>query len=612
MKQELNLESSFLKDRLSDLLSYYEEVYSGEPDHFKRVQMFLDRSLDIVGADAISVFSLQGSLTDFVLDFGVGPPLFQTMSMHLIGGLSEFEDSCTTHTLTPVELSRLVPDEATRAQIGSLVVSTFNLHGTPGFVLYVFGSRSHGDTLLQVCNFVSREVFHLLRAKELRSQYEVLRALSEIDVTQDSKEVLSQVFFRMRAFFGAHGVSIVEVVGQEEDRLKFLKKFLHHKRQEERTFLADQGLAHYSIVNKKALLVHEIVEDSNPYGRCIEFDPERLTLGHAKKDVHIPTIVMQGTIEKEVSAMYFPLLREAGVLATIKVASFSEPRAFGLRELRALAAFSGPILRLLEHQHSVSKLKAQIAKLQLDERILEQAEALLFYREVTLGVFHQLGDHINTLEISLSLLEPMIMARREQHAADVQRLLNEDKEAARLAKRLIKNAQKKGQLLKPVGSECLLIEDIVQPAMNHQKERFEQSRILFGHTLTTHDYNVFLDPDLARETITNLLHNAHWAIKSNSGAGKRELVIAIRPDTVSKTVRVEIEDSGIGMDRETLEKVAQFKPFVTFRPGGTGLGLYFAKRLFTFFGGDIRIERSEPTKGTMVAVVVPLKGVVTR
>jgi two-component system, sensor histidine kinase and response regulator len=74
-------------------------------------------------------------------------------------------------------------------------------------------------------------------------------------------------------------------------------------------------------------------------------------------------------------------------------------------------------------------------------------------------------------------------------------------------------------------------------------------------------------------------------------------------------VRIQIKDTGIGIDRVVLDKL--FQPFtqaetnISRRFGGTGLGLAIARHLAEMMGGTIWLE-SELGKGTIATVELPL------
>ncbi len=70
-------------------------------------------------------------------------------------------------------------------------------------------------------------------------------------------------------------------------------------------------------------------------------------------------------------------------------------------------------------------------------------------------------------------------------------------------------------------------------------------------------------------------------------------------------VKIMVEDTGCGMDRQTMRQI--FNPFFTTKaPGkGTGLGLAISLGIIQAFGGDIRV-RSERGKGSTFEVLLPV------
>jgi two-component system NtrC family sensor kinase len=97
----------------------------------------------------------------------------------------------------------------------------------------------------------------------------------------------------------------------------------------------------------------------------------------------------------------------------------------------------------------------------------------------------------------------------------------------------------------------------------------------------------------------NLLSNAGHAIP---GSGE----IWIRTRLEGQAVRIEIEDSGSGMDPATLEKI--FDPFFTTKKvgEGTGLGLSITYGLVQKHHGTISVK-SAPGRGTCFTLQFPVK-----
>jgi signal transduction histidine kinase len=83
------------------------------------------------------------------------------------------------------------------------------------------------------------------------------------------------------------------------------------------------------------------------------------------------------------------------------------------------------------------------------------------------------------------------------------------------------------------------------------------------------------------------------------------LHVAGRLSADGRSVELQIGDTGVGMDRDALERV--FEPYFSTKAVGTGLGLTIAKRNIELHGGTIGVD-SEPGRGTVVRVLIPLEG----
>ena len=123
--------------------------------------------------------------------------------------------------------------------------------------------------------------------------------------------------------------------------------------------------------------------------------------------------------------------------------------------------------------------------------------------------------------------------------------------------------------------------------------------------------NIEADSNAFQQILTNLLFNSIYAIGSKNGFislsfVKKDSIKKINHDIVNKKyVCIEIKDNGIGMDKETLQKV--FEPFFTTKPvgQGSGLGLSMVYGLMEQHDGFIEI-RSEINKGTTIDLFFPV------
>ena len=111
---------------------------------------------------------------------------------------------------------------------------------------------------------------------------------------------------------------------------------------------------------------------------------------------------------------------------------------------------------------------------------------------------------------------------------------------------------------------------------------------------------VELNPELFQWAIENLIKNAMDAMRDT----KKNAFVAISVSQDANQIRIDIEDSGSGIDRKSLNEI--FKPGFSTKKRGWGLGLSLTKRIIeNYHNGKIFVLSSEVNKGTIIRVCLP-------
>jgi signal transduction histidine kinase len=123
---------------------------------------------------------------------------------------------------------------------------------------------------------------------------------------------------------------------------------------------------------------------------------------------------------------------------------------------------------------------------------------------------------------------------------------------------------------------------------------------------------VFIDRSQFQQVLMNLATNARDAMPDG---GKLTICIAESQDanlvvkdgcgSTGKFVLISVSDTGVGMDKETVERI--FDPFYTTKDKekGTGLGLSIIHGIISQHNGSIHCS-SEPGKGTTFSIYIPI------
>lgn len=111
---------------------------------------------------------------------------------------------------------------------------------------------------------------------------------------------------------------------------------------------------------------------------------------------------------------------------------------------------------------------------------------------------------------------------------------------------------------------------------------------------------IFVVSDQIKQVFLNLLSNAAEACNASGGS------ITVRTRKEDGKVAVTIQDTGVGIRPEEMEKI--FQPFYTTKgtTKGTGLGLSISYGIVKNHGGEILVG-SQPGEGTTFTVILPIE-----
>lgn len=141
--------------------------------------------------------------------------------------------------------------------------------------------------------------------------------------------------------------------------------------------------------------------------------------------------------------------------------------------------------------------------------------------------------------------------------------------------------------------------DQVYDYMERRIPQFQKSVELKKSVQTSRSVN--LNPELFQWAIENLIKNAMDAIKDTQEGAFISLDVSDQGDQII----IDVEDSGIGIDRKNLNEI--FKPGYSTKKRGWGLGLSLTRRIIEeYHDGKIFVLRSESGRGTVIRIILPV------
>jgi C4-dicarboxylate-specific signal transduction histidine kinase len=164
-------------------------------------------------------------------------------------------------------------------------------------------------------------------------------------------------------------------------------------------------------------------------------------------------------------------------------------------------------------------------------------------------------------------------------------------EARQAVERMIRDSKRAGDVIlrlrnffKASGGEktSLQINEVVEGIVMLVRHELERNHILLTMDLSEGLPTIQGDSVQLQQVLLNLILNGADAL-ADVVDRPIELTIATRPE--SGGIRVEVRDSGIGIDTEKLESI--FQPFYTTKTNGMGLGLSISRSIIKNHGGEL-------------------------
>jgi two-component system sensor histidine kinase HydH len=250
-------------------------------------------------------------------------------------------------------------------------------------------------------------------------------------------------------------------------------------------------------------------------------------------------------------------------------------------------------LALLLVVHKAEKMIEERMKTQRElEKQLHQAERLAALGEMVAAVSHEIKTPLGIIRSTAELLGGM------PNTHDAQKRLSSviTEESTRL-NRIVTEFLDFARPQVPNLERCDL-KEIIEKNLLFLSPELEKRKIEVRHNLDGKSLVLMADHGLLYRAFLNVLINASQAIQEG---GRIDVTVREAPGHY----RVEIEDSGLGISLEHMERI--FSPFFTTKEKGSGLGLSIVQKIIEGHRGSISIESTEG-KGTKVNISLPRQG----
>lgn len=305
---------------------------------------------------------------------------------------------------------------------------------------------------------------------------------------------------------------------------------------------------------------------------------------------------------------------------------------------------SGQPLCLLGISEDITERKETEAKLEQAHKQLVEASRHAGMAEVATSVLHNIGNVLNSINVSVSVVGEHVKTSKvaslarvgdllRDHAADLGRFLTEDPKGKLLPNYI---AQLIGRIeaehasilseIEAMRNDVDHINDIVAMQQNYAKVvgvnepvravdlvedalRMNASALLRRDVEIVRDYapelpQVTVDKHKVLQILVNLIQNAKYAC-DESGKPCGQLTLRVRVCAGGERVCVDVGDNGVGIPPENLTRI--FNHGFTTRRDGHGFGLHSSALTARELGGSLSARSEGIGKGATFALEIPCR-----
>ncbi len=249
-----------------------------------------------------------------------------------------------------------------------------------------------------------------------------------------------------------------------------------------------------------------------------------------------------------------------------------------------------------------AELDAKVAQrtrdLEAAQGQLVRSEKLAAVGQLTASIAHEVNNPIAVIQGNLDLVRELLGADAARVRGELA-LVDEQIERMRLIVTQLLQFARPGEYagyVAPVDVNRLVDDSLVLAGHLLARTHIEVRRTL----------RATRQPQASRselqQVLVNLLVNAIHAMPDG---GVLTLATCDRDGAQGPTVEVSVTDTGPGLGPDLLREL--FKPFVTRKKDGTGLGLWISRNIVDRYGGDLQAaDRNDGSAGAAFTITLPI------
>jgi len=294
-------------------------------------------------------------------------------------------------------------------------------------------------------------------------------------------------------------------------------------------------------------------------------------------------------------------------------------------------------------QDEIVRRKRAQAEMEKTHKELLEVSRAAGMSEVATGVLHNVGNVLNSINISASIVAEHLnefnianIARAanlmREHAGDIGHFMTIDPKGKQLPDYLAQLAThlstEQSLLVKEIGfvkmkiehvkeivaaqqnygkvsalAERVKIEDLIQDVFRINATELSQHEVKVRQDYPPQLPEIVVDKHKVLQILLNLLSNAKHALVDSGRADKQ---VTVRVTNGNNRVRISMTDNGVGISPVILRKVFNHG-FTTRKKGGHGFGLHSGALAAKEMGGQLVAQSDGPGQGATFTLEIPVQ-----
>ncbi len=313
--------------------------------------------------------------------------------------------------------------------------------------------------------------------------------------------------------------------------------------------------------------------------------------------------IKQSTIHsaRKTLAMSMAAVMVIGIVAGVLfLRMLVKPLSFLENHMRKIAEGEFSLLPVNRSDREIASLNMAFNRMLIELEakqmgILYQSEKLASLGTMVSGVAHQLNNPISNISTSCQILiEELEESDSEYKKVLLSQIEDQVQRAKALIHSLLEFSRKKDMKIEPLPLTAL-IDDTIGIL------KCDIPSTVDIEVSVSDDIWVIADKQRLQQALLNIIKNGVEAIPDEG----RIKISALR-NSEDRNIEIYIQDTGMGIEQEDLERICD--PFYTTKADGkgSGLGLFVSREIIEAHDGNLSVK-SNPGEGTTFLIELPLK-----